>query len=214
MCCRAVDYVVNGAQRDPRTYIKLTGENNINGTDQFFLRPNFHPITRGPGTQGAFCINLFRLSRYGENPHPPETRRELLDEKNSVAIAKKRFNQEKVGPMPFQQFTRGPLISCQPAHRKTEVPADDRSQPFPRDGAIVGDNDARSSRGDRVANRSHNFGTTAWAISEMAKQASINAIGSKAHSLNFLFVKLPSFNLTNFMTIFSFSQWLTKRQQV
>ena len=156
MCCRVVDHVVNGAQRHPRTHIKLTGENSINGTDQFFPRSNFHPIARGPGTQGAFCINLFRLSRYSENPHPPETRRELLDEKNSVAIAKKRFNQEKVGLMLFQQFTRGPLISCQPAHRKTQLPADDRSQSFPRDRAIVGDNDARSSRGDRVASRSHN----------------------------------------------------------
>ncbi len=157
MCCRVVDHVVNGAQCDPRTNIKFTRQNYMNSADQLLPRPSFHPIARGPGTQGAFCINLFRLSRYSENPHPPETRRELLDEKNSVAIAKKRFNQEKVGLMLFQQFTRGPLISCQPAHRKTQLPADDRSQSFPRDRAIVGDNDARFSRGDRVANRTHNL---------------------------------------------------------
>src|SRR6266496_2918184 len=29
-------------------------------------------------------------------------------------------------------------------------------------------------------------------------------------SLNFLFVELPFFNLNEFMTIFSFSQWLTQ----
>jgi hypothetical protein len=157
MCRRPPDDLVNGAQCDPRTNVELTSENGINGTDQLFPRAGLHPVARGAGTQGALCINLFRLSRDSENPHPLETCRELLDEKNSVVIAKKRLNQEKVGLMLFQQLTRGPLISCQPAHRKTQVPADDRSQSFARDHAIVGDNDARSSRGDRVGNRSHNL---------------------------------------------------------
>src|SRR6266496_1879809 len=157
MCCWVVDHVVNGAQCDPRTNIKFTRQNYMNSADQLLPRPSFHPIARGPGTQGAFCINLFRLSRYSENPHPRETRRELLDEKNSVAIAKKRFNEQKIGLMLFQQLTHRSVISCQPAQRVARVAPDDCSDPFPRDRAVVSDNDSRLSRRDRVADRPHSF---------------------------------------------------------
>ena len=44
MCCPPVDDLVNGAQCDPRTNIKLTCENSINGTDQLFPRTGFHPV--------------------------------------------------------------------------------------------------------------------------------------------------------------------------
>ena len=44
MCCRPVDDLVNGAQCDPRTNIKLTCENSINSTDQLFLSTGFHPV--------------------------------------------------------------------------------------------------------------------------------------------------------------------------
>src|SRR4029077_6586902 len=44
MCCRAVNDLVNGAQCDPRANVKLTCEDSINGTDQLFPRPSFHPV--------------------------------------------------------------------------------------------------------------------------------------------------------------------------
>ena len=44
MCYRAVNDLVNGAQCDPRTDVKLTCENSMNGTDQLLPRPSFHPI--------------------------------------------------------------------------------------------------------------------------------------------------------------------------
>ena len=44
MCCRAVNDLVNGAQCDPRTNVKLTCEDSIYGTDQLFPRTGFHPV--------------------------------------------------------------------------------------------------------------------------------------------------------------------------
>ena len=79
---------------------------------------------------------------------------ELFEKKDAVAIAKKRFNQQKIGVMLCQQLTRGLLISCQPAQCVRQV-ADNRGGPFPRDRAIVGDYDARSSRRDSIANPPH-----------------------------------------------------------
>src|SRR6266498_1646985 len=37
--------------------------------------------------QRAFGINLFRLSRYGENPRPGKTRSQFFEEKNPVVMA-------------------------------------------------------------------------------------------------------------------------------
>ena len=44
MCCRAVNHLVNGAQRDPATNIQLACENSIDGTNQLFPCTGFHPI--------------------------------------------------------------------------------------------------------------------------------------------------------------------------
>ena len=44
MCCPPVDDLVNGAQCDMRTNVKLTCENSINRTDQLFPRAGFHPV--------------------------------------------------------------------------------------------------------------------------------------------------------------------------
>src|SRR4029453_7452813 len=44
MCCRLLDDFMNGAQCNPRTYIKLTCENSINGTDQLVPRAGLHPV--------------------------------------------------------------------------------------------------------------------------------------------------------------------------
>ncbi len=44
MCCRLLDDFMNGAQCDPRTYIKLTCENSINGADQLVPRAGLHPV--------------------------------------------------------------------------------------------------------------------------------------------------------------------------
>ena len=43
--CRPVKDLVNGAQCDPRTHVKLTCKYSINGTDQLFPRTGFNPVT-------------------------------------------------------------------------------------------------------------------------------------------------------------------------
>jgi len=155
MCCRPIDDLVNGAQGYPRTNIKLTCENSINGTDQLFPRTGFHPVPRGARTQRAFCINFFGLSRCSENPGPGKTRGKLFEKKNPVVMAKEWFNDKKIWLMLFRQLTRSSFISCESADCIAQITPDNRNESFSGDRAVVSNNYRRLSRGERSGEDPH-----------------------------------------------------------
>jgi hypothetical protein len=152
---RAVNDFVNRAQCDPGTNVKLPCENSVNGTNQLFPRTRFHPVAGRARAERAFCINLFRLSGYGENPRPAETRCELFEKENSVVMAKERFNDQQIWLMLFRQFTRGPFISGKSADCIAQVTADNRSKTFSGDRTVVSDKYRRLSRGERSGECPH-----------------------------------------------------------
>ena len=156
-CCPAVDNLVNSAQSEPRANVKLTCEDSINGTDQLFPGTGLHPIPRGARAQRTFCINLFRLSRYSENPAARKTGSKLFEKKNSVVMAKEWFNDKQIWVMLFRQLMHRPFISCEPAHWVAQIVPDNRGESFSGDCAVVSNNYRRLSRGERGGRGSHKF---------------------------------------------------------
>ncbi len=59
--------------------------------------------------------------------------------------------------MLFHQLTRSPFIGCEPAQYVAQVPADNRSDSFSGDRAVVSNNYRRLSRGEREWRSSHKF---------------------------------------------------------
>ena len=114
MCCGVLDDLVNSAQCDLRTNIKLTCKDSTYSMDQLFPRPGFHPVACSARVQRTFCINIFRLSRYSKNPRPAKTCSELFDDENPVVVVKKWFNDEQIWLVLFHQLARGPLITREP----------------------------------------------------------------------------------------------------
>jgi len=70
-------------------------------------------------------------------------------------LSEERFNQEKIRLMLFHQLIRGPFISCESRQSVPQVSADNRSESFSGDCAVVSNNYRRLSRGERSGESPH-----------------------------------------------------------
>jgi hypothetical protein len=81
----------------------------------------------------------------------------LLEKKDSVTMAEEWFNHKEIWLMFFGQLTRGPFISCESANCIAQIAPNNRNESFSGDGAVISDNYARVSRGERSGENPHKF---------------------------------------------------------